>query len=410
MMHSNRLYRFWHADLYNSTYVDLPTSFDPQLTQTNGMLVSHDGQLVVKQWPLVLRDMDFFFHAKPAMLYALLAAVTTITVLRMTRTPAKQRTLAGLGLRLVGSLLLGGAVALVILGVVLTKLANGRIDYVRFFSNNYLRGEVGELKLVDPLSLQVTAALTLPERCSFARMALTTSSRGEEDTLVLLGDEAVHQVKWNSLRRELTNVPLWSRRYRTNGDGTFPGTGPAIFNNTAFFTDNTFPVALSGRSYTMFSRPLDSFSGSLASAPLTPPGSAPGFMFWSITVSPFVGDVLVWDIRGRSVQARRASDLSLHWEVRSMNADCLTLAADRKHVYFSDHDVVPGDEVNGFVPFMREARDVTKYLIVADTETGRVLVNTSISREDGIRPSMIVPGAHDDVIIGTSVGISRLYV
>jgi hypothetical protein len=191
---------------------------------------------------------------------------------------------------------------------------------------------------------------------------------------------------------------------------TFPGTGPAIFNGVAYFTDNTFPVALSGHSYTMFSQPLTEFDKPLAAAPLTAPGSSPGFMFWSITVSPFEGDVLVWDIHGRSVQARRASDLSLHWEVRSMNADCLTIAADKKHVYFSDHSESPGDDVNAFIPWMKGVKDVTKYLIVADTGSGRVLVNATISREDGVFPSLIVPGAHNDVIIGTSVGISRLYV
>jgi hypothetical protein len=375
-----------------------------------GMLVTHDGQLVIKQWPLMVQDLDFFFHAKPALLYFLIAIVTTISALRMTNIPAEEKTVRGLTIRHAISLLYGLVAVLVVMTLVLMKLANGPFDFVRFFSNNFLRGEVGELRLVDPDSLQVTAAITLPERCSFARMALTTSVPGELDTLVLLGDEFVHQVQWNSQTRELRNVPQWAKRYRTAGDGTFPGTGPAIFNDVAYFTDNTFAVALSGRSYTMFSQPLDEFDKPLLAAPLTEEGSSPGFMFWSITVSPFVGDVLAWDIRGRSVQARRASDLSLHWEVRSMNADCLTLAADKKHVYFSDHNVIPGQDVNAFLPWMRDIRDVTKYLIVADTETGRVLVNATISREDGIRPSMIVPGAHDDVIIGTSVGISRLYV
>jgi hypothetical protein len=308
-----------------------------------------------------------------------------------------------------------GFVAVVIMmSLLLTKLAGGRIDYARFFTNNFLQGEVGELKLIDPMTFDVTAEVLLPERCSFARMAMTTSTLGEVDKIVLTGDEFVHQVEWRSGRSnipgELKNLPAWSKRYRTDGDGTFPGTGPAIFNDIAYFTDNTFPVSLSGQSYSMFSQPLNESIKALSSVPLTKAGVAPGFMFWSVTVSPFVGDILVWDIRGRSVQARRATDLSLHWEVESMNADCLTLAADRKHVYFSDHSHIPGDDINAFIPWMKEAKDVTKYLIVADTETGKVLVNATMSREDGIRPSMIVPGAHNDVIIGTSSGISRLYV
>ena len=410
MMHTNRLYRFWYGDLYNSTFVDLPTTFDPRLTQTNGMLVSHDGQLVIKQWPAMLTDMTFLFHGKPTFMYALIAIATTVTTIRMSRTPTSQKTLSGITWRLVVSLLLGGVAAALTLTVIMMKLANGPIDVVRFFTNNYMKGEVGELKLLDPMSLEVTAAITMPERCSFARMALTTSTPGEIDKIVLLGDESVHQVTWNSVTRDLKLVPEWSKRYRTQGDGTFPGTGPAIFDNVAYFTDNTFPVALFSRSYSMFSQPLDEFERPLASVPMTPPDSPPGFMFWSITVSPFEKDVIAWDIRGRSVQARRASDLSLHWEVKSMNADCVTLAADKKHVYFSDHNVVPLDDVNAFVPWMKGAKDVTKYLIVADTATGRILVNETLSRQDGIHPSMIVPGAHNDVIIGTSVGLSRFYV
>lgn len=382
------------------------------------MLVTHDGQLVVKQWPLILRDLPFFFHAKPGILYTLLATAATISIFRLAKAPADQKTVPGLTKRHGVSVVYCLLAAVVILSVILGKLAHGPFDVVRFFSFNYLQGELGELKLIDPDSLAVTASLTLPERASFARMALTTSSSpgegegsGGVDTLVLLGDEFVHQVQWHSGRRELSSVPSWSQRYRTHGDGTFPGTGPAIFNNVAYFTDNTFPVALSGRSYTMFSRPLLATQDTpLLAAPLTETDSPPGFMFWSTTVSPFQQDVLVWDIRGRSVQARRAADLSLHWEVQSLNADCLTVAADKKHVYFSDFNVVPGDDINGFIPWMKGVKDVTKFLIVAHTETGRVLVNVSIAREDGIGPSLIVPGAHNDVLIGTSNGISRLYV
>ena len=39
MIHSNRVIRFWNLDLYNSTSFDLPTSFDPYMTQTNGKYI-----------------------------------------------------------------------------------------------------------------------------------------------------------------------------------------------------------------------------------------------------------------------------------------------------------------------------------------------------------------------------------
>ena len=373
------------------------------------MLVSHDGQLIIKQWPLTVWDLNFYFHAQPKLVYFLIAVVMTIAVIRMTSTPSQEKSFLGLAKRLVVSILCGIAVDIAILSLILCKLSHGPIDAFRFFTHNYLQGEVGELKLVDPDSLTVTASMALPERCSFARMALSTTVPGEMDSLVLLGDEFVHQLTWNSVSKELKLLPEWSKRYRTNGDGTFPGTGPAIFNGVTYFTDNTFPVSLYGHSYSMFSQPLNEFEKPLSVVHMTEKDSPPGFMFWSITVSPFVGDVLAWDIQGRSVQSRSAVDMSLHWEVKSMNTDCLTMAADKNHVYFSDHDMIPGDDTNKFLPWMKGSEEITKYLIVAHAQSGEVLVNVTISREDGVSPTMIVPGAHNDVIIGTSAGLSRLY-
>lgn len=119
------------------------------------MLVTHDGQLVIKQWPLILRDMNFFFHAKPAILYGLIAVVTTISVIRLSTTPADKRNIGDMTIRHSVSLFYGGFAAFVLLTLLLAKLANGPFDVVRFYSNNYLQGEVGELRLVDPDTLQV---------------------------------------------------------------------------------------------------------------------------------------------------------------------------------------------------------------------------------------------------------------
>ena len=374
------------------------------------MLVTHDGLLVVKQWPFTVWDLNFLFHAQPKFMYLLIAIVTTVTAIRMTSIPTENKTIQGFTSHFAVSIIYGIVAVVIFLFAFLCKASHGPMDAFRFFTHNYLQGEVGELKLVDPDSLTVTASMALPERCSFARMALSTTVPGEMDSLVLLGDEFVHQLTWNSVSKELKLLPEWSKRYRTNGDGTFPGTGPAIFNGVTYFTDNTFPVSLYGHSYSMFSQPLNEFEKPLSVVHMTEKDSPPGFMFWSITVSPFVGDVLAWDIQGRSVQSRSAVDMSLHWEVKSMNADCLTMAADKNHVYFSDHDMMSGDDTNKFLPWMKQSNNVTKFLIVAHAQSGEVLVNVTISREGGISPTMIVPGAHNDVIIGTSVGISRLYV
>eukprot|EP01034_Spumella_vulgaris_P033281 gene33281-41068_t len=95
----------------------------------------------------------------------------------------------------------------------------------------------------------------LKDRCSFARMSMVAveNEKGEaEDAIVLLGDENVYQFRWNTISQELFKVSVWTREYRRMFEGTFPGTGPATFNNQVYFTDNTFPIYLHGDSYSMF--------------------------------------------------------------------------------------------------------------------------------------------------------------
>jgi hypothetical protein len=299
-------------------------------------------------------------------------------------------------------------------------------------------GGGGELKLIDPLTLEVRADLWLEERCSYARMALARLDNGE-DAFALLGDEFIHQVRWNPKKGVLYQVSNWSTRYRSRWTGTFPGTGPAIFNNTAYFTDNTFPVALlHGQSYSLFSIPLllpeesgDNIGfenkqcksdGSnqnycyqrppeMKSTNLT--FEVPGFMFWSVTVSPVNGDILVWDTAGKNVQCRRASDLSLKWQLSAWQADCLTVAADKEHVYLSDYSDAPDKwykwlSVVG--PDSRSYPDAIKYFIIANVSDGSIIANLTMSVGGGLRISVLVPGAHNDVLVGTSRGLKRIYV
>ena len=54
----------------------------------------------------------------------------------------------------------------------------------------------------------------------------------------------------------LTEVPDWAERYRSRNTGSFPGTGPAIYQGTTYFTDNTYPVMLYKPSYNLFSKAL----------------------------------------------------------------------------------------------------------------------------------------------------------
>ena len=59
---------------------------------------------------------------------------------------------------------------------------------------------------------------------------------------------------------------------------------------------------------------------------------------------------------------------------------------------------------------MFDVKDVVKYFIVGDTSTGKILANITLTNGTGLKPSLIVPGANNDVIIGTNTGIARLYV
>ena len=65
---SNRLVAFWDGDLHNNTVLTLPyKDLNSNLIQTNGMLVTQDGYLVIKQWNYILEDVLFFVYAKGAL-------------------------------------------------------------------------------------------------------------------------------------------------------------------------------------------------------------------------------------------------------------------------------------------------------------------------------------------------------
>jgi hypothetical protein len=219
--------------------------------------------------------------------------------------------------------------------------------------------------------------------------------------------------------QELYEVEGWAERYRSRNEGTFPGTGPAIHDGVTFFTDNTFPVQLFAHSYNLFRKPLYAEQPEVTNATaltkvaINQPGKA-GFMFWSVVVSPLEGNVIVWDSAGRSVQARDASDLSLKWNISAYQGDCITLAADRGHVYMSDYSNGPedystwmyanGPNSNSTYP------NLQKYFIVADASTGGILLNMTIMSGQGMKPALIVPGAHNDVIVAKPNGLNRLYI
>ena len=350
---SNTLYRFWYGDLYNSTFFRLPSELNSHgLIQTNGMLVTHDGLIAIKQWPYLLEDMSLFVLRFPIIIRLVIAFfIVTFTISIFTIKKQQFTTLKVIE-RFLLSFFLCGIVLIGIACAIIYKLS-GAYEPIKFiFSGWFLRNGNGggELKLIDPITLQIRAEIKLTERCSYARMSMTTFPNNE-DVFILLGDEFSHQYRWNSKLNKLYEIPEWSHRYRTRGKGTFPGTGPSIFNKTVYYTDNTYPVALYGHSYSIFRQSIytaeerkqielesnnkikftneDIFLSDAITSP-----KIPGFMFWSVTVSPLVDNVIVWDTANSMIQSRHASNLTINWTIKSVQLDCITIAADKGHIYF----------------------------------------------------------------------------
>lgn len=219
----------------------------------------------------------------------------------------------------------------------------------------------------------------------------------------------------------------WTKRYRHQLDGSYPGTGPAIYNNTVYFTDNTCAGLLFGRTFRLFrvplidknNKPCSGFDRSLPSCPypyhvhLTK--DRPGFFYFSAVISPRVGDVIVWDTSGRSLQARHLDDLSLHWEVKLSNADCVTVAVNQGHVYATDYSHTPTTANEWMSELVSEENEKMcthsdKHFVVINAMNGTVIANKTIEKNQKLFPSMIIAGGNNDAFIGTNQGIVRLYV
>ena len=101
-------------------------------------------------------------------------------------------------------------------------------------------------------------------------------------------------------------------------------------------------------------------------------------------------------------------------ELREGGATVAT-AASSSHVYMTDYDrTMPQSDTTSWLQAVsggvEAVRDATKYFVVADAATGRLLLNVSIAPREGAQASVIVPGAHNDVFIGTRLGLLRIYV
>eukprot|EP01040_Poterioochromonas_malhamensis_P012541 gene12541-13727_t len=484
-IHTNVLYAFWNGDLSNVTWVRLPTELNGHLTMTNGMIVTHDGYLLIKQWSLQLKDLALYTGGKRALIYAQYGIVA-ITILVLAyffnrRFFKKSNAIikAGVngGLSVVIGYYLGNTIALAGMLTLFTVLV-GPFNWVRFVTDSWASPNFGggELKLVDPLTLEVKVQSQLPERCAFARMALSTIKNPEdgviEDAIVLLGDENVHQFRWRPSVNTLYWVKPWSREYRRNGDGTFPGTGPSIYDGLTYFTDNTFPVAgLADNTYKFFAASIHRIPPTIPTKaenkqkidyrtagrlitkkdylrsndipavpswgnpqhfgqtnrhPLLPydnilpprPNQQAGFMFWSTAINPpyedHDGQVIVWDSSRSVVQGRNLYDpTEIRWQLaRVTQGDCISVIPDRHHIYMTDYGAKKPAHVSKWLGAIAgdfpELKTNDKFFLISDTRTGQIFANVTLP-ELGTNPTLIVPGKNNDVFLGAQRGLVRVY-
>ena len=203
-IHSNRLIKFTNGSLSAATIVKLPSSLNHNLVLTNGMLVTQDGLLVVKQFSFNLGDLPFIVLGKTLVLKVLAALMLAlIPTVHYLAKPSDQN--------LLRSVLLGGSIAIVLwLCIVMGGMARqiGYYNPLRFLIDGYFSATFGggELKLVDPDTLEVVAAAHLPERVSWSRKSLTrvvNSDGQDEDAIFLMGDEHVFQYRWRPSDKKL---------------------------------------------------------------------------------------------------------------------------------------------------------------------------------------------------------------
>jgi hypothetical protein len=72
-IHSNRLIKFEYGDLTKASYQQIPSKLNHGLVLTNGMVVTQDGKLVVKQFSFHVLDLRLILLSKPILKKILIA-------------------------------------------------------------------------------------------------------------------------------------------------------------------------------------------------------------------------------------------------------------------------------------------------------------------------------------------------
>ncbi len=406
------VYRFENGDLTKVTLRKLYQDMGGNrwATQSNGLLVTNDGYLVIKAWTLTYRDFGIL-----KAFFIMLSGLTLIVFLLI-------------------NLFFDKKICLALFLVACTYL-EVPLPILPWTWNWTLSSAAAEKKLsriyvLDPITLATIDSHAPIDRVSYGRMAMSPYNGGGNSTnsssnknknknkntflskskgdewLVIPGETLI--MRWRIQQGKLTFDEDWSEVYRIPNSSTFAGTGPSISNDIVCYTDNTFPFFKSDSGFKLFMKDLSSYE-SQKSVEMAPHN--PGFMFWSTVVDPVHDAFIVWDIHNGQVMSYDRHTCTLRWKVPFRCYDCVSLAADRNHVYITHHNL----EIDDIVEHAREVgikpnkKIAMKELIVLNSKDGSIIKRIPLG-EIAASASIIMPGSNNDIYIGGRFGgIARIY-
>ena len=404
LVHGTRLYHFPQGRLSAVRERKLPL-VNGFFTVYNGVTVASDGRLITKGWAVTREDVPVV--------------------------PRRQIALMLLGLLLmIGGWLLAlfhpeYRIQGLVMASILPLLVVGGLRRTHTSVRRFLGPpQPGVVLVIHPESLATVSQMTPPERLAFGRMSLMrTVGEGAEmvgvaastpragvgeaeqtEWVVAAGDTQVHRLKYEA--GTLTPDLTWAEAYRKEGDGSTMGSAPTPYGDAVFLMDNVSPGRLTARQFRLFRKNLNR-QGPIQCEDIA--HGKTGFNFWTVAIDTTLHHVLTWDSLTGQVSAHRTDILERVWETTAHSTDCLTVAGDRGHVYTAIYD---GELV---LAEFRRMFDVSppgqgfhKFLLVLDAATGAEILRFPLG-QTAPTMSMIMPGLHGDVFVGTRPGLVRVY-
>lgn len=400
LVHGTKLYHFAQGRLAAAQVRDLPL-VNGFFTVYNGVTVASDGRLITKGWAVTREDVPVVPRRQIAlMLLGLLLMVGGILVALV----YPEQRLQGV--------FLASVLPLLVLG----GLRRTHTSIRRFLG----QAQPGVVVVIDPETLATISQITPPERMAFGRMSLmrtqgggaeilgmtpaTPPVSGQTEWVVMAGDTQVHRMKYDG--GTLTLDPGWTELYRKEGDGSTMASAPTPYGDGVYLMDNVSPGRLTAPHFRLFRKAL--YRQDPIQCQDIGHGKT-GFNFWTVAINTSLHHVITWDSLTGQVSAHTTSRLERVWETTAHSTDCITVAGDRGHVYTAIYDGVLG------LADFRRMFDVSppgegfhKFLLVLNAATGEEILRYPLG-QTAPTMSMIMPGIHGDVFVGTRPGLVRVH-